>query len=438
MGLRKPNWIIQSLFVLLFFCTIPNGSAAESDMEAVRGEIQALKAKIQELEPLKERLNKLEEKLAEAQEAQARAEAVEKKEAVQEEGLKLGGALRFTYAYRDFKKDSRDKGGDLEFDIFRLNLDGAFKDILISAEYRWYSYMNVIHHGWVGYDFTGAWQGQLGVTEVPFGILPYASHNWWFGVPYYVGLEDDYDLGFKMIYDQRPWNLQWAFFKNGEWGDPSNLDRYSFDVVEALGQTNEETNQINGRLAYTWDRSGLGSTELGLSGQLGQLYNRTTGSMGTHWAAAAHLNGFYGPWNLMLECARYSFSPKNPPGMDDRTVIMGAFGTAFPVAADGTLVVANLSYDFPLTLGPINKLTFYNDYSILLKDEDDFHNTQINTLGCLISAPPIYTYVDLVMGKNAPFLGVPTDIHSTPHGLGPGDPDADWETRFNINIGYYF
>jgi hypothetical protein len=117
---------------------------------------------------------------------------------------------------------------------------------------------------------------------------------------------------------------------------------------------------------------------------------------------------------------------------------MGAFGTAFPVASEGTLLVANLSYELPLEWGPIRSLTFYDDYSVLLKDEDGFDDTQINTLGILVTAPPIYTYIDLVMGKNAPFLGVPSDIEGIPRGLGPGEPDADWETRFNINVGYYF
>jgi len=432
--------MILFLFALLYLRPISESLPAETDMEALKREIEELKVKIEELEPLKEKLTVLEKKLTEAQarhQHELDAEAASRTADAQNE-VDLGGALRFTYVYRDFRKESENKGGDIEFDLFRLNVDGAYRDILVSAEYRWYSYMNVIHHGWIGYDFADTWQGQLGITEVPFGILPYASHNWWFGVPYYVGLEDDYDMGLKFIYEEQPWNLQLAFFKNGEWGDASKTDRYSFDVVKALGQENEETNQINARLAYTWDHPQLGSTELGLSGQWGQLYNDRTASMGDHWAAAIHLNGFYGPWNVMLECARYDFSPKDPPGTDDRTVVMGGFDTAFPVASDGTLLVANVSYDVPVSWGPINKLRFYNDYSILIKDQYDFHNTQINTLGCLISAPPLYTYVDIITGKNAPFLGVPTDIHGTPQGLGPGDPDADWETRFNINIGYYF
>ena len=58
----------------------------------------------------------------------------------------------------------------------------------------------------------------------------------------------------------------------------------------------------------------------------------------------------------------------------------------------------------------------------------DFNNdTIMNVLGVAISAGALYTYVDLVRAKNQPFVG----------GTMAGDSD-DWQTRFNINFGYYF
>lgn len=60
--------------------------------------------------------------------------------------------MRGTYAYWDFDQRSEARRGDLEFNIFRLFVDLASKGFLVSAQYRWYSYMHVIHHGWVGYD----------------------------------------------------------------------------------------------------------------------------------------------------------------------------------------------------------------------------------------------------------------------------------------------
>jgi hypothetical protein len=348
-----------------------------------------------------------------------------------EEGVKIGGALRFTYALKDFSDSSKTKFGDIGFDIFRLNVDGTYKKVSISAEFRFYSYQDVIHHGWVGYNFGDHWQGQLGVTKVPFGLLPYASHNWWFGIPYYVGLEDDYDMGAKAVWDRDDWNLQLAFFKNAEWGDATNLKRYSFDVVSD-NQSNEETNQFNVRLARVFHHGSAGSTEIGLSGAVGQLYNSATDDTGEHWAAAVHLNGTYGPFNVMVEAISYNYDPENPAGVSDNTIEMGAFAGASPVASEANIYVAGVSDDVPVSWGPISKLTFYDDYSLMEKNED-YPESQINTLGCLITAGPLYIYVDLILGKNALYLDGGTD----PFGPATGSDD-DWHTRFNINVGYYF
>ena len=420
---------LSIIFLLVFMAPAPSG-AEDAQIETMKEEIRLLKERLLNME---QRLNDAETKAAEER-AKKVEEEEKKKAAIKEESkydVKIGGALRVNYAYMSFDEPNESKKGDMSFDIFRLEIDGSYNDFLISAQYRWYSYQDVIHHGWVGYNFNEKWQGQLGVTLVPFGILPVASHNWWAGVPYYVGLDDDYDMGLKLIRKDGPWDLQLAFFKNEEWGNASKLERYSYDIVDSLDQSNEETNQINARLAYTFEHGDFGKTEIGLSGQWGQLYNNDTDDEGDHWATAAHLNGSYGPFNLMLEAAYYEYDPENPDGIDDKTVVMGAFADAFYVAAKGALCVAGLSYDLPVDWGPVTKLTFYDDYSILVKNEDDFKDSQINTLGFLISADPIYTYVDLIMGKNMLYLDGPRDS------LAAGD-SSGWHTRFNINVGYYF
>ena len=65
--------------------------------------------------------------------------------------------------------------------------------------------------------------------------------------------------------------------------------------------------------------------------------------------------------------------------------------------------------------------------------EDGFEDSMQNVLGFSGAAGPLYCYFDVAMGKNHPWLG-----GSWSYGLAQGDPDADWETRFNINFGYYF
>jgi hypothetical protein len=57
----------------------------------------------------------------------------------------------------------------------------------------------------------------------------------------------------------------------------------------------------------------------------------------------------------------------------------------------------------------------------------------MNVTGVLVSAGNVYTYIDAAQGKDQPWLGpVWGDA------LSSGTVDADWEMRFNINIGYYF
>ncbi|MEA1928605.1 MAG: porin [Candidatus Auribacterota bacterium] len=390
--------VLSSLLILLLICW--NGTAQAGDIQS-----EDVEARLINLENITEALA----------------------------DVQLGGAFSVNYAYQDWDYYNRAREGDMAFDKLRLAIDGSISDVLISVQYRWYSYMDVIHHGWIGYDFLDSLQVQLGITQVPFGLLPYASHNWWMGLPYYIGLEDDYDMGLKAIWDSGPFDVQLAFFKNADLGDPSNLDRYSFDVVTVGDQTNEEVNQVNARVAYTLEHGDLGSTELGVSGELGQLYNQTTEDDGNHWAAGAHVNGNYGPFNLQLEVAQYEYNPENPEGISDNTVEMGAFAASYPVAAEGTIYVANIAYDLEVDFGPVSGLTFYNDFSFIDKSENGYKDSQINTTGCMIIAGPLCTFVDVIVGRNAIWLGTGSDAMAS-----AASSNNNLHTRVNINVGYYF
>lgn len=419
--------------LLLVFAVTPCW-AVEGDNQTLAEEVRLLKDKTGEIDSLKNRLNELESQLAAGTDVKNESDS---------QGPKLSGAIRFNYNLDDFSDSDKDKGGDLKFDLFRLGVAGAYQKITYSAEYRWNSYQDFVHHAYIEYPVSDTLGIQFGITQVPFGNLAYDYHNFWGGIPYYVGLDDDYDMGLKMIKKAGPWDLQLAFFKNDEWGSASKLERYSYDVVTAgevvdaddvvtaPEQTNEETNQVNARLAYTAEHGDLGKTEVGFSGEWGQLYNNTTTDKGDHWAAAAHLNGNYGPFNLLLQVAEYQYNPKNPAG-DDKSVRMGGFSDSFLVASEGTLYSAGLSYNLPVSWGPVTSLTFYEDYSRLVKKENSFKDSQINTVGCMVTAGPIYTYFDVISGKNALYLGGPQDSFA---GGGKG---ADWGTKFNVNIGYYF
>jgi hypothetical protein len=365
----------------------------------------------------------------------------------EQDHMRVGGALRFNAFSKSWDAVNHDKHGDFIFEVFRISADGSSSNIDLSLDYRFYSGYNMLRYGYFGHTFDSEIEFQIGVSRKPFGLLPYTSHSWFFNIAYYIGMEDDADAGVKVLFPGDQWDLQLAFYKSSEGsynGGSIASARYSYDIVstneDELGyaglvgsRTNEEVNQLNARLAYKLTHSTLSETEIGLSGEYGGLYNGTTREMGDHWAAAAHLNGTYGRIGLMLEAVGFDFNPKNPSGQDNRFVVRGAFDAPYKVAAKGSMFLASVSYMIPIEGPTIDHVMLYNDFSYLAKDESAFENSQQNVLGALIAAGGLYTYIDFAFGKNHPWIG--PNYGSS---LAEGDLDANWELRFNINMGYYF
>lgn len=440
----------------------PEGAAAEaaataeSEAAATASEEEAAQpedatkeaAEMQEEKVRPAEADEATEETAKPEEVVEAAPEAKEEEAAPKASLDLGGALRFNYFVKswDGQEGNRKRLGDVALDTFRLNFDATYDVLVLSGEYRFYAGYSMLHHGYMGLKLDDT-EIDLGVSRAPFGILPYASHSWFFNLSYYVGLEDDYDAGVKLTTNFGDLNLQAAFYKNTEGnytGSSVDSARYSYDVVHTtvaeLGyagltedRNNSETNQGNLRLAYTLHHGEDLSTEIGVSGLYGQLYNGDTGDFGSHWAAAAHLNGNYGPVNVQLEYIAYGYDPANPAGADNNFVVMGAYDFPYLVAASGQLVQGGVSYALPIGWGPLDSLTFYEDFSALLKSHEGYENSLQNDVGVLIAAGPIYTYVDLAMGKNHPWVGP-----NYGSALAAGDPNAKWETRFNINLGWYF
>lgn len=195
-----------------------------------------------EVDELRQRLETLEQQLQDQQgiadlQSNEQQSSGQQKE---EPPVKFGGALRYNYSNNEYSDDLKNRYGDTGLDIFRINADGDFGKLFLSAEYRFYRYMDTIHHGYVGYQLSDHSEIQGGITRVPFGLLPYAAHNFWFGVPYYLGMADDYDSGVKYQYARDGWDWQLAFFKNEELGNAGDLERYSYDPVTSGTAKNQE------------------------------------------------------------------------------------------------------------------------------------------------------------------------------------------------------
>ncbi|MEH8019329.1 porin [Rheinheimera muenzenbergensis] len=398
----------------------------------------------QQLATLKAQIAALEQRLAEQEVANEKAtvmlaqqQATAADDEAETDGIKLGGAIRTNYSHTSYSDGNKNRGGDFAFDIFRLNLNGSIGDVLLNAEIRFFDYMTAVKYAYVGYQLTDDWQVQAGITQVPFGNWPYNSHNYFFSTNYYLGLEDDHDLG--LLFKRRladNWQLDLGFFKNDELGGvdgyvSSRADRYSYDVVgyrqgedgiyDDPAQPVGEYNTFSGRFAYQFEHRSDFSTELGLSALAGGLHNGSSRA-GSYNAWALHLNSHYQRWNLQLQHGEYHYD------IDDiDRMAVGAYAFYDSIAAKAKTSTINLAYSLPVEWGPVSGLQFYNNYGLVYDKSDNSRDTMMNVTGVSVAAGGLFTYFDLVHARNQPFVG----------GSAAGD-SSEIERRFNINIGYYF
>ena len=411
---------------------------ADTDLDKVKQQLSSLQKQV---EMLQKQLAKAEQKSEKTIER-----TIEQKEDIAEvkvakhehkpQGIKIGGAVRTNYSHTSYDDDNKNRGGDFDFDIFRLNFSGDVGDVKLNAEIRFFDYMTAVKYAYAAYDFADDWQVQAGITQVPFGNWPYNSHNYFFSTNYYVGLEDDHDLGVlfkRKIADN--WQLDLGFFKNDELGGvdgyvDNRSDRYSYDIVgfreAGDGVYAEPTNAIgeyntfSGRYGYHLEHEG-GKTEIGVSALAGGLHDGVDRA-GDYNAWALHLNSNMGPWNLQLQHGEYNYDIDNV-----NRIAVGAYSFYDSMAAEATMSSANVAYSVPVQWGAVTNLQFYNDYSAIYDKSDNSKDTWMNVTGFSVAAGGLFTYFDLVHGKNMPFVG----------GSLAGD-SSETERRFNINIGYYF
>lgn len=367
-----------------------------------------------------------------------------------DDAFSVGGSVRANYSYVDFDQASKDKGGNIAFDLFALKVTGKKGNFGLDAEYRFSGSESTDHfvkYAYVTYDINPMWQVQAGLTKVPFGLAPYASNSWWMSTNYYLGLEDDHDLGIKGILKSGDWQTDFAFFKGAEYS-PDQKRKYAGDIYKGTvtagsgaQYNNEEINQVNIRQAYTLEHVG-GSTTFGISGQYGQIFNTVTNKSGDRFAYAAHVNTHYQGWDLQLQYTQYEFNPDLPSGTIDTNIIgLALYGHAYEVASKGQTFILNISTVVPTSYGNVK---LYNDFNMLTPDIDSnqFDDSIQNVLGAGISAGPVYTSVDFSLAKNMLFTSNQNYVSGGQtkniNGIGLRKVNDDWDKRININFGYYF
>ena len=399
----------------------------------------------QELRELKQRLKALEDN---QQEKESVEKEVETKKQQPTWPIKVHGAVRFQYSYEDYSEGNKERVGDIDFDIFRLNFDGEVGDVILSAEYRWFQYQEAVKYAYLGYNFTEELQGQVGIVKLPFGNLPYNSHSFFFNSTFYVGLEDEHDAGIKLQYRSTEWDVDFAFLKSDEQGGvdgyvSDRTERYNYDTVGirlggegiydepsvAVG----ESNSWAARAARKWQLAQEETLEVGVSAQDGGLYagnlsgtpysDYSNEEIGSRMSLGLHANYFNGPLNIMLQYATYDYDFD----VDNQGAVVAAYAFYDTIPSEATIYTANVAYTLPAELGPISSLTFYNDYSLITDKEGYQEDTWMNILGVAVAAGGMYTYVDFVSAQNQPFIG----------GTLVGE-SQETQHRLNINFGFYF
>ena len=357
----------------------------------------------------------------------------------------LGGAIRVN-AYRKSWENAQKRrklSKNVRLDTVMLDLGFQSGRWDGSAQYRVYYYSDTDrathfpHHAWVGYQLDDRQKIQAGIQKVPFGLLPFASNNFFFSLAFYAGLEDDYDAGINYRRQQSGWTLDASYFPadEGSWGGNSNDSaRYSYDIVSDGVRENSERHQVNLRFArsFAFDNGIYG--EAGLSLQYGLLPNGITGRNGHQDAQAIHADLHYGNWNLKTEAIRYRYDVENPPTQDDRYVIMGAFDFPYRVAASGQIYVASLSHGWDIPGSLLNSITVYSDYSYFLKTESGYSDSQQQVIGAGFDFEgPLYVTTDIALGQNNAYIG--PDFTNA---FAAGNRDSGWSSRLNLNVALYF
>ncbi|MGM0415950.1 MAG: hypothetical protein ACQEQK_03270 [Thermodesulfobacteriota bacterium] len=367
--------------------------------------------------------------------------------------LTIGGAIRANYTIGDYAPEvdegpsrAEDDGGSFSLDIFRVNLDYERGNWVAKAEYRFYpgyggnnhdSY-NMMHTGWIGYNFNDGSQVQVGVNRVPFGPGAYGvSQSWMFDQHYYIGLADDMDLGVKYSKSIDNLALDFAYYAmdEGNWfGSSEDSTRYSYDVVNESGDGYEEEHQFNVRAIYTIS-SGDITTDLGASLQYGLLDSNGSQDDGDHFAGSVHAVTSMGNLTIAPQLTYYSYDVDKEQALGtDKLVQFGAFDFPTTVAAEAWVPAISVSYKIETPqLDWLSYVLPYVEYSSIMKEESNFNDSDMFVVGAAWANGGWYIYTDLAYSNGNDFVG--NESGWDRYGA---NADDEWEYRGNINFGYYF
>lgn len=288
--------------------------------------------------------------------------------------------------------------GLVDPDIFRLNADLDYQNVIGRVEHRWYDGYSMFHAAWLGYDGGDSGTLKAGLVRVPFGPAAYdAGSGWFFDRHFHAMLSDDVDLGvtWRRTFDKL--TLDVGYYPRGDFQtDQERLEHSGYiydrispgaeadapgDVAWSAGENAlEEQHRLNLRAVYAL----RGGAEVGASLQYGLLRGTNAGAEGgDHYTFSAHVKNVFSDFTLYSQLTYYTYNLADTVPWETGLIPAGAYQSAPSIAAEGVIPALSLTYNGINTSGIswLDSFTPYIEWSSVLKPADGFDDNTLVTVG---------------------------------------------------------
>lgn len=363
------------------------------------------------------------------------------------EYIQAGAAIRERYDY------APDKGiNKFSLDTIKPYINFSTAHWSGSIAYRFYGHaypydytpgygdISFPEWAWVGYRTDDDHRLQLGLNQVPFGILPYFSSSVNETLGYLMGIEDLYELGAKYQVRSGPWDIQAGLYGRPAWqGKGTSRAGRTYSMVPAApdasvaeGSGHKERNLLALRVTHQYQRFDWHG-EVGGSLMHSRLRNNDSGHDGQRNLAGAHLTATQGRWSLGALMAYQRLLPRSPG--DTRFVTFGGYDSSLNVASKGWFFSTDANYDLDLKLfgGRLHSPRLYSNYSGYLKN-GGYKTSQRLICGLAFRVGDYWRIQsEWLVGRHDPSVGAGNYAQALAFG-----GDGQWHGQFLTNIGFYF
>lgn len=131
----KPTLLALSITAACPSIVYATDSLNRSEQQDLATQLQQLKLQVEALES---RLTEQAKQKTEAENQQNTAPIAVEKPAAERpaDGIDVGGAVRTNFSHTSYDEGNKNRGGDFDFDLMRLDFRGTVGDVSLNAEIR--------------------------------------------------------------------------------------------------------------------------------------------------------------------------------------------------------------------------------------------------------------------------------------------------------------